>query len=67
MTLDTYLSRNRGELERLAGALAKDPSTLWRWRRGRSFPRPEDIREIEYLTDGAVTPADWYGSQQSRG
>ena len=65
MTLDDYLSRRRGEARFLADTLGVTEVTVYRWRTGRAMPSHERIKQIEAETYGAVTPQDWFPSQES--
>lgn len=62
MKLSHYLEL-KGLTDAAFAALAKcDRTTVMRWRRGKTRPTPSQIVSIENLTDGAVTPNDWFES-----
>jgi DNA-binding transcriptional regulator YdaS (Cro superfamily) len=52
MTLKKWIEKNGApEIARLLGVL---PATVNYWRRGESYPRVEQMREIKKITRGAV-------------
>lgn len=45
---------------KFASDLDVDRTTVYYWIYGRSLPRPETIKRIESITNGAIRPGDWY-------
>lgn len=60
MKLADYLKANGIPASRFRRLLnLRDRSTLWRWLNGSRVPRPDRLRQIEYLTNGQVTAEDF--------
>jgi transcriptional regulator with XRE-family HTH domain len=58
MQLADYRDRNKVTLQALADRCGVTASTVAKWERGASFPRPEQIDAVERATGGEVTAAD---------
>lgn len=66
MTLEEWISSGAGDREQfLIRVLEVNPSTLWRWRKGKTIPSRKYIKCIEIETQGAVRPDDWFGTQEA--
>lgn len=65
MTLEEWISSGDGREQFLIRVLEVNPSTLWRWRKGKTIPSRKYIKCIEIETQGAVRPDDWYGTQEA--
>jgi hypothetical protein len=56
MTLSDYLAANNLTEAEFAVLVRRDPSTVWRWIRGKSQPDRPGRQAIFRVTGGAVTP-----------
>ena len=64
MTLSAYL-KNRGLThEKFAAMVGASAFGVRKWARGERTPRPDAMRKIQEVTDGEVTPADFFGTIQ---
>lgn len=66
MNLSTWLKANRITHQGFISMAEEAGATfsihaLNKWCNGQRIPRPEDMRAIHQLTDGAVQPNDFYG------
>ena len=59
MTLAEWMSETGTTPAQFALAANVHVVTVYHWRARRKFPRVEQLRTIEHLTDGAVTAADF--------
>ena len=60
MTLGEYLTQQKIGDEEFAESIGVDRTAVSRYRRNKRLPRPDTILRIQRVTDGAVTPADFY-------
>ena len=60
MTLDQYLTRNKMTATEMAQILGRAISTVTRIRKGEIKPDYSTIQEIVDVTDGRVTPNDFF-------
>lgn len=60
MTLDQYLTRNKMTATEMAQILGRAISTVTRIRKGEIKPDYSTIQEIVNVTDGRVTPNDFF-------
>lgn len=60
MTLDQYLTRNKMTATEMAQILGRAISTVTRIRKGEIKPDFDTIQEIVDMTDGRVTPNDFF-------
>jgi transcriptional regulator with XRE-family HTH domain len=66
MKLADYLKANGIPASRFRRLLnIRDRSTLWRWLNGTRIPRAERLQQIEHLTNGQVTAADFQEAPSS--
>ncbi len=72
MTLADYMAKQDLTLAAFAEALEASGrvtvgiAAVSKWRRGASFPRPQHMREIERVTGGEVTAADFVATYVGR-
>lgn len=52
-------SRNQ-TLEAFAKDIGASKGMVWKWENRTAIPRPEYMRKIIDIADGAVTANDWY-------
>lgn len=62
MRLSEYLAAEKIEPLEFARRLRAHHSAVYRYLEGKRIPRPAQMRRIEKLTGGKVTPADFYAS-----
>jgi transcriptional regulator with XRE-family HTH domain len=60
MTLDQYLTRNKMTATEMAQILGRAISTVTRIRKGEIKPDYSTIQEIVDVTEGRVTPNDFF-------
>jgi DNA-binding transcriptional regulator YdaS (Cro superfamily) len=60
MTLTEYLSTNNLTQSAFAERIGVSSEAVNQWVKGKRFPRPESIMDIERETGGKVRVADWY-------
>lgn len=60
MTLDQYLTRNKMTATKMAQILGRAISTVTRIRKGEIKPDYSTIQEIVDVTEGRVTPNDFF-------
>ncbi len=60
MTLTEYLSTNNLTQAAFAERVGVSAEAVNQWVKGKRFPRPESIMDIERETAGQVRVADWY-------
>lgn len=60
MTLREYLHKAGLTAHEFADRLSVSKSGVGKWLRGERIPRAAQIIEIQRVTGGHVTPADWY-------
>lgn len=60
MTLDQYLTRNKMTATDLANIMGRAVSTVTRIRKGEIKPDFDTIQELVDVTDGRVTPNDFF-------
>ena len=61
MELKKYLEEKNINATQFAELLGVEPSTTWRIVNKKQLPRPELASLIAKVTNGAVTPNDFYG------
>ncbi len=59
MTLNDWIHHTGATTGQVARALGVHRATVWRWIRDGRTPGMTHIRQIERLTEGAVTLEDW--------
>lgn len=64
MTLSEYLTQKELTQSAFAASINVSSEAVNQWLKGKRFPRPESIRDIERATDGAVSAADWYATKK---
>jgi transcriptional regulator with XRE-family HTH domain len=60
MTLDQYLTRNKMTATEMAQTLGRAISTITRIRKGEIKPDFDTIQELVDVTEGLVTPNDFF-------
>jgi len=60
MQLQAYLTLKGLSEKQFADQVGASESGVLKWVRRERIPRPEKIREISRITDGAVTAADFF-------
>ncbi len=61
MNLKDYLDQTGTTQDAFAKSVGVHKLTVSRWVRGERFPSSASQRTIAAVTDGAVTPVDWFG------
>lgn len=61
MNLKNYLHKNKIEVPVFAESIGVTPFSLYRYLRGVRRPREEILKKIAEVTNGKVTPNDFYG------
>jgi|HubBroStandDraft_5_1064220.scaffolds.fasta_scaffold115522_2 hypothetical protein len=59
MRLDVYLERNEIPVEVFALSIGVHRTSIYRFMKGLTFPRPSTIRRIKQATRGHVTAEDF--------
>ena len=60
MQLQAYLTSKGLSEKQFADQIGASESGVLKWVRRERIPRPEKMREISRITDGAVTAADFF-------
>ena len=66
MKLSEWMEREKVSVEDLARRLGRTPMQVWRYRAGKSMPRPAVMRRIIEITGGAVTANDFFHGSANR-
>lgn len=66
MQLHAYLKLKSMSEREFATAVGHSEHGVRKWVRRERIPRPAAMRKIAELTDGAVTPGDWFMNGQDR-
>ena len=61
MELKSYLDEQSLTCDFFAKLVGVTERAVIKWRRGERIPRPEHLKKINEITDGAVGPNDFFG------
>ena len=62
MTLASFLAARNIDAASFAHQIGVKPEAVRKYLRGERIPRAQIMREIVKVTDGHVTPSDFYGA-----
>lgn len=58
--LTKFREARKQTLEAFATDIGASKGMVWKWENGKAIPRPEYMRKIIDISDGAVSANDWY-------
>jgi len=62
--LTLFREARKQTLEAFAADLGASKGMVWKWENGKAIPRPEYMRKIMDLSEGRVSPNDWYAPSE---
>lgn len=66
MNLNSYLILSKTKPADFAMAVGVTVFAVGKWRRGERMPRPQHLKKINAITQGAVTANDFFSAQKDR-
>lgn len=67
MNLNQFLQKNQLTSAQFAAQLGVSRGAVQKWREGVRIPRPWIMIKITLITEGQVTPTDWYNGVVANG